>query len=276
MQYLPWICAGFLVLLICLVVLCTLPKREPYEMEHTKYRKSLYYKSTRNNYNQVASDPGLYGEYQITCLLERCARDAKFLHNLYVPYGEKTTEIDILMIHPVGVFVIESKNFRGKVIGNVNEKMWTQRVNARRETLYNPLKQNNTHVHALQQHLGQNINYHPMVVFGNQCKLRISGKTRHPVLQQKQLLRQVNRIIKYGYTPMTKTKINEIYRQLKPYTQVSEEQKAEHAVGIEKSMCRCPVCHVKFPAFTKSLHRGAKFEVICPECNNRIMMHKED
>lgn len=236
MQYLPWISTAFLLLLICLLVLCTLPKQESYERGFTKYRKSLYYRSTRKNYNRVASDPGLYGEYQITCLLESCAQDAKFLHNLYVPYGDKTTEIDIIMIHPVGLFVIESKNFRGKIIGNVNKKIWTQHINANRETFYNPIKQNNTHVYALKQHLGQDINYHPIVVFGNQCKLHISGKTNDTVLQQKQLLRQVRHILKYGYTPMTKAKVNEIYKHLKQYTQVSEEQKAEHAIGIKNFM----------------------------------------
>ena len=276
MQYLPWKCAGFLVLSALILLLCILPKRESYETELAKYRKSLYYKSTRNNYNRVAYDPGLYGEYQITCLLEDCAQNAKFLHNLYIPYGDKTTEIDILMIHPVGIFVIESKNFRGKVIGDVTEKVWTQCINSHRETLYNPLKQNNTHVYALQQHLGKNINYHPIVVFGNQCKLRISGKKNNVVLQQKQLLREVRCIMKYGYTQMTKTKVNEIYKQLKPYTQVSDDEKAEHAIGIEKSMCCCPVCKTKFQSFTESLHRGAKFEVICPECHTRITMRKED
>lgn len=276
MNGMPWLCVGFATFFTIILLLYILPKRQSYEKDFAKYKQSLYYRSTRNNYNQVASDPGLYGEYQITCLLERYAQDARFLHNLYIPYGENTTEIDILMIHPVGVFVIESKNFRGTVTGSAEERMWTQYIHAHRDTFYNPIRQNHTHVIALQKTLGYNINYHPVVVFGNKCKLRMTRKTKSLVVKQNHLLKYIRGVLAYGYKPMPKTKINEIYKKLKPYTQVSEDKKAEHAIGIEKSICRCPGCHTHFPTFSESLHRGAKFEVICPECNARILMRKED
>ena len=276
MRYIPWLCVGFTVLLAAILLLCILPKRKSYERDLAEYKKSLYYRGTRNNYNMVASDPGLYGEYLVSRILEPHEQDARFLYNLYIPYGKKTTEIDMLMIHPMGVFVIESKNFSGKIAGDVNEQTWTQHVAGHTETLYNPIKQNNTHVYALRQHIGQNVNLHPIVVFGNRCKLKIRGKSEHPVLQIQQLDAHVRRILKYGYKPMTKTKVNALYKQLKPYTQVSEEQKAEHAIGIERAVCVCPACRIKFPTFTEYLHRGAKFEVICPECHQRIMMRKED
>ena len=40
--------------------------------------------------------------------------DCKFLFNLYVPRDNgKTSEIDVIMLHPKGLFVIESKNCSG-------------------------------------------------------------------------------------------------------------------------------------------------------------------
>ncbi len=234
MQYLHVGIAGFVVLFAVVLLLCILPKRKSYEDELAEYKKSLYYRGTKNNYNMVASDPGLYGEYQISLILERCAQDAKLLHNLYIPYGAKTTEIDLLMIHPVGVFVIESKNFRGTITGDITDTTWTQHVCGHTETFYNPIKQNNTHVYALRRHIGNDVNIHPAVVFGEQCKLKLTGQRAPLVLRQKELQKHIARTLKYGYIPMTKTQVNEIYKQLKPYTKVSGEVKKAHSDAIHK------------------------------------------
>lgn len=229
MQYLPWICAGFAVLFTVIVPLCTLTKRKTYQQELEEYKHSLYYKQTRNNYNQVASDAGLYGEYLTARLLERYAQDSRFLYNLYIPNYSELTEIDCLMIHPAGVFVLESKNLSGKITGTGKAEQWKQKVRGHTNHFYSPILQNNTHVRALRRIIGQDVNIHPIVVFGDDCKLKV----RHAdVIQRKHLLKAVSRIVNYGYLPMSKTKLNQLYQQLKPYTQVSEEEKAKHAARV--------------------------------------------
>lgn len=47
--------------------------------------------------------------------------------NCYIPKTDGTTaEIDIIMVHPTGVYVFESKNYSGYIFGSLNQKMWTQ------------------------------------------------------------------------------------------------------------------------------------------------------
>lgn len=233
MSYLLWICIGLFVVFIVILLLCILPKQESYKAGLTRYRKSLYYKSTRNNYNRVVYDQGLYGEYEITCILENCAHNAKFLHNVYIPYGNKTTEIDIIMIHPAGIFVIESKNYSGVVYGNANDKMWMQKINGQIQEFYNPVAQNALHVGALRKLLGNNVNMHPFVVFSNRCKLKIRTQNNClPVIHQKQLRKDIKRIINYGYTSMTSTQINKTYRLLKQYVHVNEKIKKQHQEAV--------------------------------------------
>ena len=103
-----------LIVMGIVLVITIQPRPQTYQQELDEYKQSIYYKTTKNNYNKVASDAGLLGEYQISRLLELyCCDGAKLLHNLYVPHKSGFTEIDVVMIHPAGVFVIESKNYRG-------------------------------------------------------------------------------------------------------------------------------------------------------------------
>lgn len=56
--------------------------------------------------------------------------------------------IDHVVISKYGVFVIETKNYRGWIIGNEKSEYWTQVIYKRKERLYNPIKQNYGHIKA--------------------------------------------------------------------------------------------------------------------------------
>ena len=74
---------------------------------------------------------GIAGESIIQLLLNSPQLGyRKILKNIYVPYGNQTTEIDVVMIHETGIYVIESKNYSGWIFGNENQKQWTQMLNS--------------------------------------------------------------------------------------------------------------------------------------------------
>jgi len=72
-------------------------------------------------------------------------------HDLYVPRpdGQGSTQIDHVVISPFGIFVIETKNYRGWIFGSEKQAQWTQQIYRRKERLQNPLHQNKLHVCAL-------------------------------------------------------------------------------------------------------------------------------
>ena len=82
------------------------------------YEKSQYYKSTQLPYDYAMNDTGTYGEYCTYQILERCALpNTKFLFNVYVPTGiNTTTEIDIIMLSPAGIIVVDNLVFIAKRI----------------------------------------------------------------------------------------------------------------------------------------------------------------
>ena len=54
-------------------------------------------------------------------------KGGKFLFNLYIPkLNDETTEVDVVLIHPKGFFVIESKNYNGWIFGSEKNRYWTQ------------------------------------------------------------------------------------------------------------------------------------------------------
>ena len=71
---------------------------------------------------------GYYGEYLVFKeLFFNIEGVSKFLMNLYVPTdGEKTTELDLMMIHETGIYVFEIKHYKGIIYGKDMDRKWTQ------------------------------------------------------------------------------------------------------------------------------------------------------
>ena len=79
--------------------------------KNKRYKETAYYQITKKPYRSM--DKGTRGEYLIYEHL-RYLEDGggKFLFNIYLPKrNNETTEIDVLLISPKGLFVFESKNY---------------------------------------------------------------------------------------------------------------------------------------------------------------------
>jgi len=90
------------------------------------------------------------------------------LHDIILETSDGTTQIDHILISPYGIFVIETKDFKGWIWGDADQKQWTQTlywnkykfVYPLRQTKYkfqNPLHQNYKHVKAVQNLLNADI-----------------------------------------------------------------------------------------------------------------------
>lgn len=75
--------------------------------------------------------------------------DYHLIKNVTLPTKEGTTQIDHVIVSNYGVFVIETKNMKGWIFGNPNQKTWTQKIYKHTNTFQNPLHQNEKHIKAL-------------------------------------------------------------------------------------------------------------------------------
>ena len=104
--------------------------------------------------------------------------------NLSLAYRDKKSEMDLVIVGPTGVFIVEIKNQNGTIVGDVGGQSWTQHKVGRGGTpyakrLYSPIKQVGTHVFVLANYLkskGIRAYVSPVVYFANEeTVVRVSG-----------------------------------------------------------------------------------------------------
>ena len=210
-----------------------------------KYKRSSYYKVTKIPYFTVINDPGYHGEFLIYDYLKSLeAHGVRFLFNVYIPKSNGgTTEIDVLMICPKGIIVFESKNYKGWIFGDENNKTWYQILPAgkgksRKEAFYNPIMQNQSHIKHLANFLDESVLLHSMIVFSVEATL-MDVQIHSPdvtLITRARLEEAVANIynITHG-TELNQKQIDDIYNKLYPCTQVSEEVKRQHRDGAQNA-----------------------------------------
>ena len=99
-------------------------------------------------------------------------KEGKIISDLMLPKKEDLSvcsQIDHLIISKKGIFVIEVKNYSGKIYGNDEQQNWTQSFNYGKQTyqFYSPVKQNLTHCNRVKEHLNKQIDVYSIVIFLN-------------------------------------------------------------------------------------------------------------
>lgn len=103
----------------------------------------------------------------------------RIINNLILSENGKTSQIDHVVVSNYGIFVIETKNYKGLIFGDDKNTYWTQVLYGSREKLYNPVRQNMGHLHVLKESLNEykNIPFHCIIVFSEDAELKVSSSS---------------------------------------------------------------------------------------------------
>lgn len=107
------------------------------------------------------------------------------LNNVTLPLTNGgSTQIDHVIVSVYGIFVIETKNYKGWIFGNENQRQWTQVFpNGRKYKFQNPLRQNYLHIKTLADLLDLEMSYfHSMIAFIGECELKTRDELPEHVL----------------------------------------------------------------------------------------------
>lgn len=123
---------------------------------------------------------GNTGEYLCAYAIEGSglAERGRLYRNLIVPTGSRsrleTTEIDVVLLHPTGIYVIESKNYSGWIFGKADQRNWTVCLNRNtKERVPNPIRQNDGHISALMRVLDlPREAFVSLIVFSERCEFK--------------------------------------------------------------------------------------------------------
>lgn len=74
---------------------------------------------------------GKLGEFAVATHVKLYLKGPEYrlLNDLTLPDGDgSTTQIDHFLLSPYGLFVIETKNYKGWIFGGERQKTWTQKL----------------------------------------------------------------------------------------------------------------------------------------------------
>lgn len=128
--------------------------------------------------NRIASKiTERFEDNNITKQLNRLPNNCIVLHDLYIPKKNGSlTRINHIVINQNGLFVIDTKNYSGLIMGAENSEYWTQAVGGRKDYFYNPILQNDNRIKELQHYLREaleDVPVHSVIVFGKHTVLKL-------------------------------------------------------------------------------------------------------
>lgn len=213
-------------------------------IDHVRYKEHKYYKLNGKKFYQVISNRVNYGEWQIYCLLKKNYPNSFFLSNLYLEneQHDDSTEIDLVMVHESGIYVIESKNYIGGIIGNGYKKIWKKVIRNRPQyRMLNPVWQNRKHIQFLcnaLDHLFYPDEIYSYIVFGNRSTLKkIKYNCNHTrVVKLNQLLSSIGYDVLHSEYKLEYEEMYQIYKTLEKYTKPSRKLVKEHHVRVSKKL----------------------------------------
>ncbi|WP_066297693.1 NERD domain-containing protein [Bacillus sp. FJAT-29937] len=185
------------------------------------------------------------------------------LNDLYIPKENgQTTQIDHILLSHKGIFVIETKNYNGWILGSEKSQHWTQVIYKRKEKFYNPIWQNAGHIKALQEHLGDtvaNVPIYSVIVFGTQATLKFKQPfTRAKVIGINNLLSVIRNEPETTFvSPFRRQKITQLLTELK-----IEDKKIKKQVGKK---------HISDIKKDIENHDKKVRNNICPRCGGQLV-----
>ena len=139
------------------------------------FYRSGYKKKTGKGYFKTVFDKGSYGEYLLYRKIIKVIDKENVVLNMYLPSESQRvedTELDIVAISNKNIYCFEMKNYTGKIYGFRDQYRWSEYIRRKEYTFYNPLRQNEGHVKALEKHLFvEKDNIVPVVVFSNKADI---------------------------------------------------------------------------------------------------------
>lgn len=132
-----------------------------------EYDNSEYAKHTNISYYGTLFSKGSSGEYKVAKVIGATNKNKFVIHDLIIQQNGKSSQIDHIVIQTNGIFVIETKNYAGRIYGYETAREWTQSLaygNVKHK-IYNPIKQNKSHIYYISRALREHKVFVPFVVF---------------------------------------------------------------------------------------------------------------
>lgn len=200
---------------------------------------------------------GRRGEKQVAALLSLLPKDKyKVINDLLIQKGGYSTQIDHVVVSVYGVFVIETKYYRGWIYGGENSEYWTKNVYGHKYELRNPLWQNEGHIKTITKLLEDPglVPIYNIVAFSSQAKLKVDRSL--PVMYWRQVVPYIRR---YKEPVMSESYTEEIYNTLLAANVEDKSARKQHVQSVKQN---------------KKRRDNAVASGRCPKCGGKLVLRE--
>lgn len=182
--------------------------------------------------------------------------------------GSGSSQIDHVVVSRYGVFVIETKNYTGKIYGSENAEYWTEYFNwysrsrfrrglhSQSYKFYNPIRQNHGHIRALRnvlKHYG-NIPYYSVIVFSDEAEFKLVVDDAI-ITTWRHLRRDIMRVSEVALDD------NQVYA-------IYQTIQGARAIGTKEEV----KSHVSSAKATQAIKADQIRSGICPHCGGKLLL----
>jgi hypothetical protein len=192
---------------------------------------------------------GYWGEKNTATQLSFLGNKYKVYNDVLIPTKNGTSQIDHIVVSPYGIFVIETKNYKGWIFGSPNSYKWTQNIYGKKYELYNPIIQNIGHITALKRLIpGHDDKFISIIVFSMHASLKTNIDKEYNVIKSWEL---ISKIRSYKKEVLLENDISEICSKIEQFRIIDKESKKEHVRRTKEESNRkkhsvqngiCPIC----------------------------------
>lgn len=199
---------------------------------------------------------GWFGEKTVGTILSRLPKEHyRLINNVMLKTERGTTQIDHIVVSLYGIFVIETKNYKGWITGSEYSEQWTKNVYGKKYKFLNPIKQNYGHIKALQKRLELSEDkFISIIAFSTHADLKV--KTDTPVIYTINLCRKIK---SYSEDKFDISELEDIVNRINSANIDSSDMRKEHVKEIKKNIHKEKV----------SVKNGN-----CPRCGGKLIKRK--
>ena len=174
---------------------------------------------------------GALGEFTVRIALRALnPKEYTVIHDVIVEANERLTQIDHIVVAKTGIYVIETKNYKGLITGYENAATWTQHLHKKKINFHNPIRQNYGHIKSLSTVLNlPESKFISIIAFDPDATVKVQTST--PVLYYSMLAKSIS-----GSTSeiLTQEEKDQIETKIIDIKQSNKKLRKKHIEQIKK------------------------------------------
>ena len=192
---------------------------------------------------------GNRGEKWVAWRLKRLkAPNYLVINDLLLRSGANSTQIDHVVVSIYGIFVIETKYYKGWIYGGAESEYWTQNIYGHKYQMRNPVIQNQGHIRAIKRllNLREGIPVYSIVAFSWQGTLHVNRTL--PVMYWRQVVPYIRQ---FDQPKLSESEVRNLYEDLLAAGTADDVARKQHIQNVRQnqqrrdfavSRGRCPRC----------------------------------